>query len=112
MANEGVLGKFHFGGEHAHTDDHPPVLLSGKVKAGTAEMPAGMLLGIDVGGDIIPYAGTGLIGVSDQPCPAGEDYCVYLAHGTVKTRMLVRSGNTPATVADIQALNKMGIWSV
>ena len=110
MANEGVLGKFHFGGEHAHTEDHPSVILSGKVKAGAAAMPAGMLLAMDSNGEIIPYAGADLIGVNDVPYTAGEEACIYLAHGTVKARMLVKTGDVAAVAADIQALNKVGIW--
>ena len=110
MVNEGVLGRFRFGDEHVHTDDHPPVILSGKVKTGTADMPAGMLLALDGSGEIIPYAGTGLVGINEVPYAAGDETCTYLAHGTVKARMLVKPGNVPAVAADIQALNKMGIW--
>ena len=112
MANEGVLGSFRFGGEHAHTEDHPAVILSGTVKAGTPDMPAGMMLALDGNGDIIPYAGTGLIGVNDMPYTTGDEICTYLAHGTAKARMLVKAGNVPAVAADIQALNKMGVWPV
>ena len=112
MVNEGVLGRHHFGGEHAHTEDHPAVILSGKVKAGTVAMPAGMLLAVDGNGDIIPYAGTGLVGVNDLPYAVGDEVCTYLAHGTVKARLLVKSGNAPAVAADIKALNTMGVWPV
>jgi hypothetical protein len=111
MSNEGVLGKWHFGGEHAHTPDHPPVLLSGNKKSGSGAFAAGLLLARDASGELIPYAGAGtLVGVCDSPADEEAESCVYLAHGTVKARLLTKEGGSALAAADILALNVLTIY--
>lgn len=108
--NEGVLRRDHFGGEVAHTTDHPPILFGG-VK-GEVELAAGVLLTVDGDtGELVPFAGTGTIaGVNDGPRDADDETCSYLVHGTCKRRMLIRADGTAATDADIAALVAMGIY--
>ena len=108
--NEGVLAKLSFGGETAHTSDHPPVLLSGSKKAGSGAFTAGLLLARDAAGEFAPYTGTGtLAGVCDEPCDADAETCVYLAHGTVKARLLTKGGAAVAA-DDVAKLHTITIY--
>lgn len=109
--NQGVIGTFEFGGETAHTGDHPPVLLSGVKKAGSGAFTVGLLLARDNAGEFSPYDGTGtLAGVCDEPRGDDAAECVYLAHGTVKARLLTRDGGAALSAADVAALNAMTIY--
>lgn len=107
--NEGVVRRDHFGGEVAHTNDHPAILFGGM--KGDVELVPGMLLEKDENGELIPYTGTGNIaGVNDGPRDADDTTCIYLVHGTCKKRMLARADGSAATETDIAALLAMGIY--
>lgn len=111
--NEGVLTRIAFGGERAHTGDHPPVLLSGPKKADAGAFPVGLLLAVDAAGELFAYTGTGtLAGVCDEPSDADAADCVYLVHGIVKARLLSRAGGTAAETADIGELRQLGIFAL
>lgn len=112
--NEGVLGTLHFGGEHAHTNDHPPILLDGVKAAAAGAFTAGLLLAVDEDGALLPYTGeegaNTLAGVCDEPSPADATGCVLLVHGTVNSRLLTVSGGAAPAAADLAALRALGIW--
>ena len=113
LRNEGSLGKWSFGGESAHTEDHPPVFVTYPVQSGTGDMPPGMVLALDTNGEAGPYNGTGAVaGVNDMPYSAGDPVCTCLAHGAVKARLLVKDGGAELTFADIQALRTIGVFPV
>lgn len=109
--NQGVIGKFKFGGETAHTGDHSPVLLSGPKKTDSGFFPAGLLLAREASGELAPYDGNGaLAGVCDEPCEADSAECVYQAHGTVKARLLTKHGGAALDAADVAALHALTIY--
>ena len=113
LRNEGSLGKQKFSGELAHTEDHPPLFVTYPVKAGTPDMPPGMLLALEADGSVAPYTGTGTIaGVNNEPYTAGDAHCACLAHGTAKERMLVKAGGAALAAADTQNLRKAGVFPV
>lgn len=109
--NQGIIGTYEFGGETAHTSDHPPVLLSGVKKAGSGAFTTGLLLARDASGELSPYGGTGtLAGVCDEPRDEDDTECVYLAHGTAKARLLTKAGGVALADADVAALNALTIY--
>lgn len=117
MNNEGTLSRHHFGGESAHTGDHPPVFRFHPPVAGCEDMEAGeMLYFFDglVGPWVAPGEGVDppvLAGILDIPFSKGEPAVKLLAHGTVKERLLKKAGSTPST-ADFLALETSGIFPV
>lgn len=119
--NEGVLGTWSFGGDHAHTQDHPPVLLSGAVAVNSGVYPAGLVLMRDEDGDLAPWDGigdpedevNGIAGVCDMRCNTADQVsCVYLAHGTVRAAVLTKAGGAALTAAEKDLLVQATIYPI
>jgi hypothetical protein len=108
MPNEGNLGQHKFGGDHAHTEDHPPVFLSAPAKG---KFEAGHVLASE-GGFIVINDGTKpVVGVAPEDFDAGEGASMsYLAHGCAKGGMLKYADNTPIT--DFADITAAGIYPV
>ena len=124
--NEGMLGKFSFGGERAATDDHPAVIhylpLSATV---TTRLEVGTLLkSVEVSGSDVayePYLSTDVAtiypeAVVDKPCdPTGnnaEKSIAAVVHGTVKTRLLKTGDGQPPSGAQLAKLAERGVFAV
>lgn len=108
--NEGTLFKQTFGGDPAHTEDHPPVILNGILAAGHEGVASGTVL-ISHEDGITPYSGTGtIIGVCDIPADNDSVTVSYVAHGTVKAGRLKNADGSPFTNYSVLAL--IGIYAV
>ena len=110
MANEGTLFKGSFGGDPAHTEDHQPIILNGKLATGHDGIASGTVLVSHEDG-IKAYTGTGtIIGVCDIPAEVGNATVSYVAHGTVKASRLKMANGTAFTT--YSALAAIGIFAV
>lgn len=114
MGNEGLLNTYSFNGERAHTQDHPPVLRTGTVKASNGVYAAGLVLMYNTDGYLVAYDGDDdsvIIGVCDESCDtATESTCIYLAHGTCRASCLTKTSSASLATADVQALELRGIY--
>lgn len=89
--NDGVLFKSHFGGEHAHTDGHPPMFaeLSLDTAAFSAGAQSGQVVMYDDLGKIVAWDGVNKpLGVVDFAIAAGEVRARILIHGCARTSLL------------------------
>jgi hypothetical protein len=101
------------------TPTHSPVKKTILAVANQGELPAGMLYALDANSKVIPYNRTGaapanvLKGVLDKSIDTSEDTAaVGIVHGTVNQELLVYGADSGAvTVADIAALEAIGIWA-
>ena len=124
--NEGMLGKFSFGGERAATDDHPAVIhylpLSATV---TTRLEVGTLLkSVEVSGSDVAYepylssdaATVYPLAVVDKPCDPtgsnGEKSVASVVHGTVKTRLLKTGDGQSPSGAQLAKLAERGVFAV
>ena len=114
MVMDGVKSRFKVEGERAHTQSHPPIILTGKFKNGNGELSAGQVLMRDAEKLLVPYAGGEgemMVGVLDYPIDtAAETVGGYIVHGTVKDRLLTKGESTALDVADIYKLYELGIY--
>ncbi|MBQ7607488.1 MAG: hypothetical protein IJU76_05910 [Desulfovibrionaceae bacterium] len=120
MANEGFLGKFEFKGERAATDDHPPIIrVLPLTVAAPADIPVGTLLKPVEGSDgaltYSPFLSTDAdakpVAVVDSPCEKGETSVIAVAHGTVKTRVLVTGDSQTPTAQNLAVLAQNGVFA-
>ncbi len=110
--NEGTLGRFSFGGERAHSLEHPPVLRFATPDNPSLELKEGTLVAL-VSGKIAPWTTGAIAGVVDAPFdPDTDEVVMYLAHGTVKGRLLKNSSGTAPDAAALAALEAAGIYPV
>mgnify|MGYP000368561618 CR=1 FL=1 len=118
MAIKGNIGTISAGGDRAHTDHHPAVTGSRKVKADNGVYPIGLIVKEDDNGDLVPYTGeadTGTpVAVIDEPVDtASETSAFTLEHGTVRESVLnIGAAGDPATEADIKKLATIGIYAI
>jgi hypothetical protein len=121
MPNEGVLFKKEFGGDVAHTEDHPPLFKSGVLAAGHGAIPIGMVIvntsaGLDAyaiipaTNDVPAHPNGDIAGVVEYGAEPTDTAIVYLIHGTVKSKFLKKAGGTVFT--DYAALHAVGIYEV
>ncbi len=115
--NEGTLSTHHFGGESAHTGDHPPVFRWHPPVAGCDDMEAGELMYF-YNGFVGPWVAPEendeppvLAGVLDVPFSEGETVVKLLAHGSVKQRLLKKNGSALSS-DDFITLETSGIFPV
>lgn len=118
--NEGTLSRMHIGGERAHTEDHPPVLLPlplASTVSGT--LAPGLLLKTVTEGSATVY--TPLLStdseapcaVVDKPCDAStEQSALCLVHGCVKFRLLVTGDAKAPTSAQVQTLMDHTVYPI
>jgi hypothetical protein len=94
---------------------HPPIIRTQKAKAGTGELPAGLLV-TEVAGEIEPLDEAGAdapIGVLTRPCNLdNEDLARYIVHGTVRTSKLTVSGGGSPSSATLTMLEAIGVWPI
>jgi len=116
MTIKGNVGTISAGGERAHTDHHPAVTGTGKVKANNGVYPIGLMVKEDANGDLVPYTGASdtPVTVIDEPVDtAAETSAFILRHGTVRASLLkIKAAGDPATPADIKKLAAIGIYAV
>lgn len=116
--NEGVLTKISLGGERAHTDDHPPVLLSLPLATGVSgQLAPGLLLKVvSAENAYAPLLSTDSdtpVAVVDKPCDAGtETSALCLVHGCCKFRLLATADGKAPSQAQITALMQNNIYSI
>lgn len=114
MVMDAVIGRFSAGGERAHTESHPPIINSGKFKLGNGELPIGQVLMRDAELLLVPYTGAideVMVGVLDNSIDTTtEDVGSYLAHGTVKTRLLTKGNGVALDPAELLELHTIGIY--
>ena len=120
MANEGFLGKFEFKGERAATDDHPVIIRALPLSEAAAEdIAVGTLLKAVSGENgAVSYAAflssdteAKPVAVVDSPCDKGETSVIAVAHGTVKTRILITGDGQTPTAQQLAALAASGVFA-
>lgn len=110
--NEGTLGKFRFGGERAHTLEHPPILRVASPADPDLDLKEGTIVELAFG-KVAPWVAGEIIGVVDAPFdPETDEAVIYLAHGTVKGRLLKTSSGTAPDALALAALEAAGIYPV
>lgn len=116
--NEGTVSCFHIGGERAHTDDHPAVLLPLPLASTvSAALHPGLLLKAVTEDSATVYApllstdADAPCAVVDKPCdPATEQSALCLVHGTVKFRLLVTGDAKAPSQTQVAALMRNTIY--
>ncbi|WP_338669766.1 hypothetical protein [Pseudodesulfovibrio methanolicus] len=117
MTIKGNIGTISAGGDRAHTDHHPAVTGSRRVKADNGVYPIGLIVKEDENAELVPYTGeadTGTpVAVIDEPVDTATETSAFtLAHGTVRQSVLKIGAGDPATEADINKLATIGIYAV
>jgi hypothetical protein len=121
MPNEGVLFKKQFGGDAAHTEDHPAIFRSGFLAAGHGAIAVGTVIadtgsGLDayriipLAGDVPAHPNGEIVGIAEFGADAADTSVLYLAHGTVKKALLKMADGSAFT--DYAALHILGIYEV
>lgn len=112
--NEGTLGRMQFGGERAHTNDHPPIFRDAAPSVSGTAIKVGTLIYLDDGEAAVwtPALNKPIHGVVDLPYEPGDDSVLYLAHGTVKKDLLKDGSESELDAAAITALEEAGIYPV
>lgn len=117
MAFDAVLGKQEFKHVTQVIDfSHPPIVQAMKVKANQGELPAGLIVALDVNGEVVPYNPAGQAPVND---PIGvlvygidttkETVGSVLRHGVV-VKASLKVGDTPPAETDLRKLEAKAIF--
>lgn len=117
MAFDAVLGKQEFKHVTQVIDfTHPPLVQAMKVKADQGELPAGLIVALDVNGEVVPYNPAEEAPVND---PIGvlvygidttkETVGNVLRHGVV-VKASLKVGNNAPTNEDLKKLESKGIF--